>query len=96
MPEEWAHSLLGQILIGISLFDLWQVWLLALGLAAIAGASVRRAAWALLLLWGLWIIGMAGAEMAGRGAAKPMAPSEAAPAPSSAPAAPAVAPESTP
>lgn len=63
VPEEWARTLAGQVLAGIQLFDLWQAWLIGLGLAAMTGAPLRRAMYAVLLLWGLWVVGVAGVEM---------------------------------
>jgi len=62
VPAEMANSFFGKMLIGINLFDIWQIWIMGIGLAAMSKVSVRKATLLLLILWGLWIMGGAAVE----------------------------------
>jgi hypothetical protein len=66
--ESLAHFP-GRVLHAINVFDLWQVGVLALGVAAMARVPVRRVAIALTLLWAAWVLYAAAA-----GNAAPQAP----------------------
>ncbi len=59
----------GRVLHAINVFDLWQVGVLTLGVAAMARLPVRRVAIALTLLWAAWVLYAAAA-----GSAAPQAP----------------------
>ncbi|MFH1569215.1 MAG: hypothetical protein ABIL09_14565 [Gemmatimonadota bacterium] len=68
VSESMSLTFAGRVLVGIDLFDLWQVWVLGVGLAVMAEVPVRRAVVAVGLLWGLWIL------FASATAALPVAP----------------------
>jgi len=62
VPAEMANSFFGKLLIGINLFDLWQIWIMGIGIAVMSRASAKKATLMLLILWALWIIGGAAVE----------------------------------
>jgi len=62
VPEEMARTFTGRLLIAVNLFDLWQIWVIGIGIAVLAGASHKKAVLSLLVLWLLWIAGGAIAE----------------------------------
>ncbi|MBT4499909.1 MAG: hypothetical protein HOC74_19430 [Gemmatimonadetes bacterium] len=62
VPAEMANSFFGKMLIGINLFDLWQIWIMGIGIAVMSRAPVKKATLLLLILWGLWIMGGAAVE----------------------------------
>jgi hypothetical protein len=53
--EEMAGGFFGRLLLGINLFDLWQLWILGVGVAVMARAPEKKVLAGLLLLWLLWI-----------------------------------------
>lgn len=53
--EALAKTYAGRVLMAINLFDLWQLWVMGVGLGAMAQIPVRRTLLALLALWGIWI-----------------------------------------
>jgi hypothetical protein len=62
VPAEMANTFFGKMLIGINLFDLWQIGIMGIGIAVMSRASVKKATLMLLILWGLWIMGGAAVE----------------------------------
>lgn len=62
VPAEMADSFFGKMLIGINLFDLWQIGIMGIGIAVMSRASMKKATLMLLILWGLWIMGGAVVE----------------------------------
>ncbi len=58
-----ARDLLTRVLAGINFFDLWQVWIVASGVAVLGGTSARRSAVALAALYLAWVV--AGAWLEG-------------------------------
>jgi hypothetical protein len=53
-------------------FDLWQLWILAAGIAVVSGGSRRKAGAVLVLLWLMWIVGGAILETVSAGVPAPM------------------------
>ena len=53
--EEMAGGFFGRLLLGINLFDLWQLWILGVGVAVMARAPEKKVLAGLLILWLLWI-----------------------------------------
>ena len=43
VPAEMANSFFGKMLIGINLFDLWQIWIMGIGIAVMSRAPVKKA-----------------------------------------------------
>jgi hypothetical protein len=62
LPASLADTYAGRALQAVNLFDLWQVWIMGAGLAAMARVPPRRARLALLALWGAWILFAAATE----------------------------------
>lgn len=58
VPETMVRSFAGQTLLAISFFDVWQAVVLGLGLAAVARAPVKKAVFAVLVLWLFFVMGM--------------------------------------
>lgn len=58
VPETMVHSFAGQTLLAVSFFDLWQVMVLGLGLAALARVPTKKAVFAVLALWLFFVMGM--------------------------------------
>ena len=67
VPEEMAGTFAGRLLSAINFFDVWQLWVMAIGLAVMTGATNKKALITLLVLWGLWIAGGAAVESAASG-----------------------------
>ena len=63
LSEEIAATLVGRILAGIDFFDVWQGWIMGVGLAVMAEIPTRRGIIAVLALWGAWVV--VGALIAG-------------------------------
>ena len=55
LSAEAASGPLGRFLAGLTVFDLWQVWVLGVGLAVTTGAPPRRAVGAVITLWLAWL-----------------------------------------
>lgn len=53
--EHMAGLFFGRLLRGINLFDLWQLWILGIGIAVMARAPEKKVIAGLLILWVLWI-----------------------------------------
>lgn len=56
VSEEMATTYLGQLLINVDVFSVWQVWVIGVGLGVVAGVPVKRSLIGVALLWGLWVI----------------------------------------
>ena len=56
LSEELAETLFGRILMGINVFDLWQAWVMGIGLAVMGGIPRRRGIIAVMVLWAAWIL----------------------------------------
>jgi hypothetical protein len=55
LPDEAAGSWIANLLIGINIFDMWQVALMAIGLAVFGRIPFKRALWGVLGLWLMWV-----------------------------------------
>ncbi|MFT5085715.1 MAG: hypothetical protein ACI906_000286 [Candidatus Latescibacterota bacterium] len=60
-----SATFFGRVLLGINFFDIWQVWIMGAGLAVLGGIGIKRATWALGVLWLLWLLGGSGLELLG-------------------------------
>ncbi|MEW6751195.1 MAG: YIP1 family protein [Candidatus Latescibacterota bacterium] len=65
LSEAASRSFAGRVLAGMNLFDLWQVVVMGVGIATLAGARLRRVLLGLLILWGVWVFGGAALERSG-------------------------------
>lgn len=55
LPAEAMGGTFGRFLSGLNLFDLWQMWLVGLGLAVMTGTRPRHATAVVLTLWLAWL-----------------------------------------
>lgn len=69
LDQSVPHDFVGRVLNTINLFDFWQMWILAAGVAVYGGGSRRKAGIALLVLWLMWIV--VGALLEGVGGGTP-------------------------
>ena len=75
--KEAAGTFFGQLLIGINLFDLWQVYVIGTGLSVMAQVPANRALGMVLFLWVFWLaLGAAVPEPPGPLPPAPEAPAE--------------------
>lgn len=58
VSEGMARTFAGQVLLGIDLFDVWQAVVIGIGTAVMAQVPVRKAVFAVLVLWGLSVMGL--------------------------------------
>ena len=56
VPAEWAGTFVGNLMTAINLFDLWQGWVMGVGLAVLASVSEKKAFFAIFTLYLLWIV----------------------------------------
>ena len=56
VSAETASTYAGRLLADISLFEIWQCWLLGVGLSILGEVPIKRAIVSVFLLWGLWVI----------------------------------------
>ena len=47
------------------MFDLWQIWVIAVGMHVLANVAFKRTVVVLGMFWGMWIVGRAALEVAG-------------------------------
>ena len=62
VQPDMVDTFFGRLLIGINLFDLWQVWVMGVGIAVMARAPAKKAIGGLAILLLLWIVVGAGIE----------------------------------
>ena len=62
VSEEMARTFAGRVLIGVNFFDLWQVYILGVGIAVMGAVPIRKAVYSVLVLWGIWVVGGAAVE----------------------------------
>lgn len=75
--EEAAGTFLGKMLIGVNLFDLWQVYVVGTGLSVMAQVPANRAIAVVLFVWLVWLaMGAAVPEPPGPLPPAPEAPAE--------------------
>ena len=55
LSKEQASTFFGRLLIGANLFDIWQVWVIGIGLAVMARAPLHKGIATVFVMWGLWI-----------------------------------------
>ena len=67
LAPEQAGGLLGRVVAGMNVFDIWQLWIQVVGVAVLGGTSLRKAGVVLTALWLAWIVG--GAALEGYGVA---------------------------
>lgn len=67
VPEAMAGTFAGRLLSAVNFFDVWQLWVMGVGLSVMTGVSTKKALITLLVLWGLWIAGGAAVESAASG-----------------------------
>ncbi len=65
MGDEATSTFIGRVLVNINFFDLWQIWIMSIGLSVLGQIDARRALWSLSVLWLLWLLGGSGLEMLG-------------------------------
>jgi hypothetical protein len=53
-------TFLSHLVAGVDFFSIWQIFILAIGMATMAGLDSRRSLTALLVTWGIYLIGKAG------------------------------------
>jgi hypothetical protein len=63
--DEAAATFVGRVLVNINFFDLWQVWIMSVGMSVLGQIDGRRTLWALSALWLMWLLGGAGLELLG-------------------------------
>ncbi len=63
--EAASATFFGRALLGVNLFDVWQVWIIGAGLGVLGGIDVRRATLAIGGLWLMWLLGGSGLELLG-------------------------------
>lgn len=56
VSEEAARTFAGQALLAVSFFDVWQAVIMGIGTAVMAQVPIRKAVFAVLVLWGLWVM----------------------------------------
>ena len=56
VPRSLVGTYAGRVLQSLNLFDLWQVWIMGIGLAVMARVPAPRVRLALLALWGGWVL----------------------------------------
>ena len=71
LSEEAAATFGGRVLMALNPFDLWQIGIMGVGLSALADAPVRKAIFALGLLWLFWLVGGVAIETVGQSAPPP-------------------------
>lgn len=60
-----SETFFGRVLMNINFFDLWQIWIMSIGLSLLGSIDRQRALWALGALWVMWLLGGAGLELLG-------------------------------
>tara|TARA_Y100000588_G_scaffold149053_1_gene163091 strand:- start:41 stop:793 length:753 start_codon:yes stop_codon:yes gene_type:complete len=65
VSQEAAETFWGKVLMGINVFDLWQIWVIAVGMHVLANVAFKRTVVVLGMFWGMWIVGRAALEVAG-------------------------------
>jgi hypothetical protein len=55
VADNLSGTLVGRILAGIDFFDIWQGWIMGIGLAVMADIPTRRGIIAVLALWAAWV-----------------------------------------
>ncbi len=63
VSAEIAGTFVGRVLTAIDFFDIWQGWIMGIGLAVMAGIPPRRGVIGVLALWVSWVV--VGALLAG-------------------------------
>ncbi|MEE2628700.1 MAG: hypothetical protein VX670_09455 [Candidatus Latescibacterota bacterium] len=63
--DEATATFLGRVLMNINFFDLWQLWIMGIGLSMLGSIDRQRAQWTLAALWVMWLFGGAGLEILG-------------------------------
>ncbi len=56
LDQSQTQDFFGRMLNAINLFDLWQLWILAVGISVFSGTANRKAGITLVIAWLLWII----------------------------------------
>ena len=56
VPPDLTGTYFGNLMMAINLFDLWQGWVMGLGLAVLASVSKNKALFAIFTLYLLWIV----------------------------------------
>ena len=64
VPAELAGTFFGNLMMAINVFDIWQGWVMGLGLAILASVSQKKALFAIFTLYMLWIVVGAAVETA--------------------------------
>ena len=60
LPAEMMNSFAGRFLAGIEIFTLWQVAIVAIGIAVLGNVGTRKALVPVLVLWLIWLLIAAG------------------------------------
>ena len=60
LPAEMMNSFAGRFLAGIEIFTLWQVAIVAIGIAVLGNVDTRKALVPVLVLWLIWLLIAAG------------------------------------
>ncbi len=55
LSEAQLHTYLGRLVAGFDLFWMWQLWVVAVGMATLAATGIRRVLVPLGVLWILWL-----------------------------------------
>ena len=63
--DEATATFFGRVLMNINFFDLWQLWIMGIGLSMLGSIDRQRAQWTLAALWVMWLFGGAGLEILG-------------------------------
>ena len=63
--DEATTTFFGRVLMNINFFDLWQLWIMGIGLSMLGSIDRQRAQWTLVALWVMWLFGGAGLEVLG-------------------------------
>ena len=61
--DEATATFFGRVLMNINFFDLWQLWIMGIGLSMLGSIDRQRAQWTLVALWVMWLFGGAGLEI---------------------------------
>ena len=56
VSDEMMKTFSGRLLAGFDLFTFWEVFVLAIGIAAVSGLDTKKALIPLLVLWVIWIL----------------------------------------
>ena len=66
LTEEVAASFTGRVLSAVNPFDLWQIWIMGIGMSAMVDVPKEKAMIAIFLLWMFWLVGGVGVETISR------------------------------